>query len=87
MRTGREILLAEEQDHSETPQQQTSIGDRVSGSLVDVSSSASGGRGELMLPTGPKRRLRQAVLLAHKLLQKEAELDVAKRELTDTQQR
>lgn len=87
MRTGRKMLLAEEQDHSETPQQQTSVRDRVSGSLVDVSSSASGERGELVLPTGPQRRLQQAVLLAHKLLKKEAELDVARRELTYTQQR
>lgn len=87
MRTGREILLAEEQDHSETPQQQTSVVDRVSGSMVGVSSSATGERGELVLPMGPQRRLRQAVLLAHKLLKKEAELDVVKRELTDTQQR
>ncbi|CAN0463748.1 unnamed protein product, partial [Laminaria digitata] len=40
-----------------------------------------------VIPIAPHRRLRQAVLLAHKLLKKEGELEASQRELAELQQR
>lgn len=47
----------------------------------------SAGGGGAAIPMAPHRRLRQAVLLAHKLLRKERELEVARRELAELQSR
>lgn len=41
----------------------------------------------MSLPIAPHRRLRQAVLLAQKLLRKEAELEATRRELTEVEER
>ena len=96
------MLLAEEQDHSRDrsspSQQRASAGDSADAPAKRWSSSrrqgssvggscAGIGRAEVVIPMAPQRRLRQAVLLAHKLLKKEAELDLAKGELAETQQR
>ena len=57
---------------------------------VAQSLAAAGGGGvatAATIPMAPHRRLRQAVLLAHKLLKKEGELEVARRELADLQSR
>lgn len=45
------------------------------------------GGGEIVIPIAPHRRLRQAVLLAQKLLRREGELEVARKELAEVQQR
>lgn len=49
--------------------------------------SAGGGGPALVVPTAPHRRLRQAVLLAQKLLRKEGELEIARTELCEVEQR
>ena len=113
MRTGREILLAE--DSSQTvrlPREgegggadpsagvpsgmeaASCTGGGVLGSSVGV--SAGGGSAAVaaaavsavgVIPMAPHRRLRQAVLLAHKLLKKEGELESSQRQLAELQQR
>lgn len=112
MRTGREILLAEENSQTvRLPQEgeggrpdpsagvpcgleaASSTGGGVLGSSVGV--SAGGGSAAVaaavsavgVIPMAPHRRLRQAVLLAHKLLKKEGELKSSQRELAELQER
>eukprot|EP00904_Undaria_pinnatifida_P004070 jgi/Undpi1/13664/HiC_scaffold_9.g03318.m1 len=114
MRTGREILLAEDNGQAIRHNDQSrgggeggdpksagvasgvdaaSTGGGVLGSSVGV--SAGGGSaaaaavvaGVEVIPIAPHRRLRQAVLLAHKLLKKEGELEASQRELAELQQR
>lgn len=52
-----------------------------SGGCLSVGESA------LAIPVAPHRRLRQSVLLAQKLLRKEGELETARKELVDIEQR
>ncbi|CAM9809954.1 unnamed protein product [Ectocarpus sp. 4 AP-2014] len=72
-----------------SPQQAASPLQSASGGLAALPGgpSVSAGGGRAAIPMAPHRRLRQAVLLAHKLLRKERELEVARRELTEVQSR
>lgn len=69
----------------DAPLQASASGGAVLGSAVGM--STGGGDSAMLFPMVPHRRLRQAILLAHKLLKKEAELEAARRELVQLQQR
>eukprot|EP00903_Cladosiphon_okamuranus_P007656 g7424.t1 len=62
-------------------------GEGVLGSAIGVAAGGGAAATAATIPMAPHRRLRQAVLLAHKLLKKEGELEVARRELADLQSR
>ena len=125
MRTGREMLKADEaiaqEDQQQQQQQQhgfsrharehddkasptsplaptattaaaaataATAGGGVLGAAVGVAAGGGGAApAAATIPMAPHRRLRQAVLLAHKLLKKEGELEVARKELADLQSR
>ncbi|CAN0594042.1 unnamed protein product, partial [Ectocarpus sp. 12 AP-2014] len=76
----------EHRSSNRSPQQAASPLQSASGGLAALpgGSSVSAGGGAA-IPMAPHRRLRQAVLLAHKLLRKERELEVARRELAELQ--
>ncbi|CAB1098646.1 unnamed protein product [Ectocarpus sp. CCAP 1310/34] len=78
----------EHRSSNRSPQQAASPLQSASGGLAALpgGSGVSAGGGAA-IPMAPHRRLRQAVLLAHKLLRKERELEVAKRELAELQSR
>lgn len=59
----------------------------VGGILSGSGDCPSGSAPALVVPMAPHRRLRQAVLLAQKLLRKEGELEAARKELIDVEQR
>lgn len=97
---GVETTEAQDQDSGASPPSppaagkgcEAAAGGGVLGSAVGVAAgggaaAVSAGAGAAAIPMAPHRRLRQAVLLAHKLLKKEGELEVARRELADLQSR
>lgn len=64
------------------------VGAVGSGGGVGVTSGLSlAGDPAVLVPTAPHRRLRQAVLLAQKLLRKEGELELARRQLAEVGER
>lgn len=96
MRTGREMLLSEDQSQNQDQHQPTATGASTSspfeapkeaGFLESSVGAFAGGGATSVIPIAPHRRLRQAVLLAQKLLRKEGELEAAKRGLAEVQHR